>query len=133
MFMFYFVCTRHQVLLMCKENTEIFYCQFDDTIEVHILLRIKFSGVLRQVTSTPRDSVVQTTIGTEISSLLVKEAIVQVDDFPRLCLSPIFVIPKRSGGLRVIVNLKQMNLYILPQHFRMENLPVILPQLTTDV
>ena len=97
-----------------------------------ITLNQGFPGVLRQVTNTPRDPVAQATIWTEISSLLGKKAIVQVDDFPSLCLSPIFVIPKRSGGLRVILNLKKINLYIPPQPFRMENLPVILPQLTAD-
>ena len=64
--------------------------------------------------------------------MLTKKAIVQVNDFPSLCLSPIFVVPKRSGGLRVILNLKQLNLFIPPQHFRMENLPVVLPHLSAD-
>ena len=40
MFMFYFVYTKHQVLLICNENKEIYYCQFDDTIEVDFLLGI---------------------------------------------------------------------------------------------
>ena len=58
-----------------------------------------------------------------------KNAIVQIDDFPLLCLSPIFVIPKKTGDLRVILNLKKINVFIPVQHFRMETLNVILPEL----
>ena len=39
----------------------------------------------------------------EIVSLLEKGAIEEVRDHPRLCLSPVFVIPKRSGSLRMIL------------------------------
>ena len=41
-----------------------------------------------------------------------KESYVQVNNFPSLCFSLIFVIPKRVSGLRVILNLEQINLYI---------------------
>ena len=97
-----------------------------------ITLSPGFPGVLRQVTNIPRNPIAHATIVTEILSLLKKKAIVQVNDFPSLCLSPIFVVPKRSGGLRVILNLKQINLFIPPQHFRMEILPAVLPKLTAD-
>ena len=40
MFIFYFVYTKQQVLLISNENKEILCCQFDDTIEVYILLGI---------------------------------------------------------------------------------------------
>ena len=46
--------------------------------------------------------------------------------FPNICCS------EALGGLRVILNLKQINLFIPPQHFRMETLPAVLPQLTAD-
>ena len=62
-----------------------------------------------------------------------KSAIVKVDDRPHFSLSPIFVIPKKkSGGLRVISNLKRINVFIPPQHFRMESLAAVLPQLHKD-
>ena len=91
-----------------------------------------FPGVLRQATVTPRDSNVLSAIQAEIAALISKNAIVQVSDHPGLCLSPIFVIPKSTGDLRVILNLKAINLFIPVQHFRMETLSVILPQLTPD-
>ena len=61
-----------------------------------------------------------------------KNAIVQINNFPSLCLSPIFVIPKKSGDLDVILNLKEFNLFLLTQHFRMETLNIILPQLSAS-
>ena len=91
-----------------------------------------FPGVLRQATVTPRDSNVLSAIQAEIAALISKNAIVQVSDHPGLCLSPIFVIPMSTGDLRVILNLKVINLFIPVQHFRMETLSVILPQLTPD-
>ena len=91
-----------------------------------------FPGLLRESTVVPRDVVARSAIQAEIRDLISKNAIVQVNDFPSLCLSPIFVIPKSSGDLRVILNLKKINLYIPVQHFRMETLNVILPQLTNQ-
>lgn len=56
-----------------------------------------------------------------------KRGIERVVDHSRLCLSPIFVIPKRSGKLQMILNMKRINLFIPPVHFRMETLALILP------
>ena len=88
-----------------------------------------FPGVLREVTRAPRDPKALLAIRSEIQELIQKNAIVEVDDFPLLCLSPIFVIPKKTGDLRVILNLKKMNVFIPVQHFRMETLKVILQDL----
>ena len=44
MFVFHFVYTKHQVLLICNENKEIYVAQFDDTIEVYFLLGINILG-----------------------------------------------------------------------------------------
>ena len=65
----------------------------------------------------------------EISALLNKRAIERVSDHPRLCLSPVFLVPKRSGKSRMILNLRAINQYIQPVHFRMETLATILPLL----
>ena len=89
-----------------------------------------FPGVLRKTTPTLRDSSAHLTVLEEISSLILKQAIVQVAHSPSLSLSPIFVIPKRTGGLRVILNLKAINVFIPPQHFRMETLVSILPTIS---
>ena len=91
-----------------------------------------FPGVLRLKTVTPRNLLAQAKIEEEIVSLLQESAIVKVDDRPHFSLSPIFVIPKKSGGLRVILNLKRINVFIPPQHFRMESLAAVLPHLHKD-
>ena len=56
-------------------------------------------GVLRKTTQTLRDPSAHLKVLEEILSLISKKALVQVADRPDLCLSPIFVIPKRTGGL----------------------------------
>ena len=89
-----------------------------------------FPGVLRKTTPTLLDPSAHLRVLEEISSLILKRAIIQVVDSPSLSLSPIFVIPKRTGGLRVILNLKAINVFIPPQHFRMETLASILPTLS---
>ena len=86
-------------------------------------------GVLREVTGAPKDPKALLAIRSKIQELIQKNAIVEVDDFPLLCLSPIFVIPKKTGDLRVILNLKKINVFIPVQHFRMETLKVILQDL----
>ena len=60
-------------------------------------------------------------LATEITPLISKGVIEPTADFPRLCLSPIFLVPKRSG------NFKRINRYIGSVHFRMETLASILP------
>ena len=99
-----------------------------------ISVQNSFPGVLRQITVPPRDPRAHRSILSEIQDLLQKKAIVQVDDFPTFCLSPIFVVPKKkkkkkSGDLGVIFNLKKFNMFIPVQLFRMETLNVVLPEL----
>ena len=65
----------------------------------------------------------------EITALLNKGVIEPTADHPRLCLSPVFLVPKRSGNFRLILNLKRINRYIGSVHFRMETLASILPYL----
>ena len=65
----------------------------------------------------------------EITALLNKGVIEPIADHPRLCLSPVFLVPKRSGNFRLILNLKRINRYIGSVHFRMETLASILPYL----
>ena len=52
-----------------------------------------FRVSIRKVTVTPQDPKVVLRIQEEIRDLISKDAIVQIDDVPNLCLSPIFVIP----------------------------------------
>ena len=48
------------------------------------------------------------------------EVIEKVEHHPNEYISPIFVIPKRSGEYRMILNLKNLNESIQYHHFKME-------------
>jgi hypothetical protein len=59
----------------------------------------------------------------EVEDLLKKGAIVRVlDSGTDGFICSLFVIPKKSGGFRPIVNLKPLNCFIRYEHFKMENL-----------
>lgn len=58
---------------------------------------------------------------TEISKLLKKRAISVCSPSESQFISPYFLIPKPNGDMRFILNLKQLNKYILAQHFKMED------------
>ena len=61
----------------------------------------------------------------EVQTLLQKKAIEFVP-YSDLCfVSGLFVIPKRSGGYRPIVNMKSLNKFIEYQHFKMEGIHVL--------
>lgn len=57
----------------------------------------------------------------EITRLLNKGAIAQVEDSPDQFLSRFFLVEKPSGGVRFIFNLKDLNNYIVPPHFKLED------------
>ena len=57
----------------------------------------------------------------EIQSLVQKAAIIRTlktDGF----FSPIFIVPKKDGGWRSVLNLKALNRYIHTPHFKMEGI-----------
>lgn len=56
----------------------------------------------------------------EVLNLVSKGAVVEtrVQGF----VSGIFVIPKKAGGLRPVINLKELNCFIVHHHFKMEGL-----------
>ena len=47
-------------------------------------------------------------------------------------VSQIFPVPKKTGGLRIILNLKPLNLDIVYKHFKMENLNTVLNLVEQD-
>ena len=65
-----------------------------------------FLGVLRIHSQTIRVLLAHLNVFEEVSSLVLKEVIIQVYVRPDLSLSPIFVFPMLSGGLRVILFLQ---------------------------
>ena len=41
---------------------------------------------------------------------------------PRVLLEPVPIVPKKDGGMRPVINLKSLNEYVVPQHFKMEGI-----------
>ena len=60
----------------------------------------------------------------EVKSLLEKGAIEPIEPGGGF-INGQFVIPKRTGGFRPIVNLKALNKFVRPVHFKMESIPVL--------
>ena len=60
----------------------------------------------------------------EVRSLLEKGAIELIEPGEGF-VSGLFVIPKLSGGSRPIVNLKALNKFVRPVHFKMEGIPLL--------
>ena len=58
----------------------------------------------------------------EISELLTKHAIVPVLDSSAGFYSSIFLVPKKKGGFRPIINLKRLNSFVRCEHFKLESI-----------
>ena len=83
-----------------------------------------------RVTPTPSDPAQRRILEAEILGLLQKGAVVKVDGSEGpLFRSTFFLVPKKGGTWRPILNLRPLNVSIRPRHFRMESLAVILPTL----
>lgn len=59
----------------------------------------------------------------EIEDLIRKGAVIPASI--RGFISSVFVIPKSSGGFRPIINLKNLNQYVVYRHFKMESWPEV--------
>ena len=58
----------------------------------------------------------------EIDSLLLKGAITVAQHSKDEFLSNIFLVPKKTGDLRPVINLKPLNEFVHDIHFKMENI-----------
>ena len=65
----------------------------------------------------------------EIQSLLVKGTVCAVSPCQNQFVSNVFLVRKKSGGMRPIINLKRLNRFIEKTHFKMEYLLSFLPSL----
>ena len=61
-------------------------------------------------------------ISEEVTDLLAKGAISPVTEPQGGFHSNLFLVPKKDGGQRLVINLKALNQFVQPQHFRMEGL-----------
>jgi len=75
---------------------------------------------INPVTSVARSPAKHQAIGAEIQALLIKGAVRMVRPQSDQFTSRLFVIPKKDGSLRLVINLKPLNKFIANQHFKME-------------
>ena len=65
-------------------------------------------------------------IDAEIQKLLDMKVISEVDHHPNEFISPVFIVPKKDGEFRMILNLKELNQYIEYHHFKMDTFESVL-------
>ena len=67
-------------------------------------------------------------LNTEIKNLLEKNAIETVPKAQSQCgfYSTLFLVPKKTGDLRPVINLKPLNFYLRKQHFKMDTMTKVL-------
>ena len=58
----------------------------------------------------------------EINELMRKGAISEVENIEGGFYSNLFLVPKKDGGQRPVINLKALNGFVQPQHFKMEGI-----------
>lgn len=78
-----------------------------------------FSGFLPEI---PFSKEKVDIVSLEIEKLLRKGAIEKVDPVEGQFISNIFLVPKKDGSLRLVINLKQLNFFVEYQHFKQENI-----------
>lgn len=61
----------------------------------------------------------------EVGELLLKGAVAEVRDPQGGFYSTLFLVPNKDGRQRPVINLKALNLFIEPQHFKMEGLHTV--------
>ncbi len=79
-----------------------------------------------RVTPSPQDPARHKLIQDEIDSMLDKGAIVKVDFHPQEYVSTLFLVEKKTGGQRPVINLKFLNHFMDKIRFKMEGLPAVL-------
>ena len=58
----------------------------------------------------------------EVGELLQKGAVAEVEEPHGGFYSNLFLVPKKDGRQRPVINLKALNCFIQPQHFKMEGI-----------
>jgi len=71
------------------------------------------------------DSVRAEALRSEISGLVAKGAVVHVRKNLVHLVNPLFVVPKSGGGWRPIIDLRHLNQFLSPPHFKMEGLYMV--------
>ena len=61
----------------------------------------------------------------ELQSLLEKGAVVPVTENQEGYYSNLFLVPKKNGQMRPVINLKWLNLWVSAEHFKMEGIATL--------
>ena len=61
----------------------------------------------------------------EVQELLAKQAIREAQIFPNNFISQLFLVEKKGGGQRPVINLKALNSFVRLEHFKMEGFHVL--------
>ena len=79
-----------------------------------------------KITTVPAKN--QIILQTEVNELLQKRAVeyVNPNDINNGFYSTFFLVPKKSGEMRPVINLKPLNKYLRKQHFKMDTLTSVL-------
>ena len=78
--------------------------------------------VPHQIRCSPENKV---QITTEVQELLDKGAILETQLTPQNFVSQIFLVEKKGGGQRPVINLKGLNQFVKTEHFKMEGLHLL--------
>jgi hypothetical protein len=62
----------------------------------------------------------------QVEELLAKGAISKTEYSTDKFISNIFIVPKKNGKLRPVINLRQLNEFVEYHHFKQENLKFVL-------
>ena len=71
-------------------------------------------------------------VGKEIEKLMDKQVLELAKSEQGEYISPIFLVPKKNGTFRLILNLKKFNQNVQYCHFKMETLTAALNHITQD-
>lgn len=88
-----------------------------------------YSSFLPEIQFSKEKTVIVTE---EIEKLEAKGAIKKVDPVDGQFVSNLFLVPKKDGSLRPVINLKKLNLFIQYQHFKQETISVALDLINRD-
>jgi hypothetical protein len=61
----------------------------------------------------------------EVDQLLTKGAIYEIPLEDSFFVTTIFLVDKKGGSYRPVLNLKPLNIHTAPKHFKMEGMPVV--------
>ena len=64
-------------------------------------------------------------LSTEVGKMLESNAIRAVQRYSHSFYSQLLVVPRKGEGLRPIINLKKLNRFVYPQHFKIESITML--------